>query len=134
MATHYAWVVLLTEGAVDIVTSGFARRGYKVGPLASSKELFSKPKGGNPSSLTLSLLLETPENEQEVSKTNSDLEEILSERKLSYFFRMVSSPANCSWNSGNITLPDKPKTERKKKAPELPTRADRVLGEDDPTE
>jgi hypothetical protein len=115
----YAWVTMLSESAVDLLLSGLVLRGYTVGPLSKSQEMFSRQEGQAAYHVAMNLERVKAEGSREEDPTNQtvlrDIRRVLNDRHLLYYSVIVSAPTSCTWDTGNIDLRDAPTKKKAKK-------------------
>ena len=122
--TCYLWVTLLSPQTVDVLVTGLVRKGWHVGPLASSKELTCDC----PLSVLVSLRVEGVE----VSKDEKPQQIVLKAAKevlKNYIYLSIishCSDGESTWNGGNIKAPETPTIHK--------TAFDRITSDDSPDE
>lgn len=102
---YYLVIPLLAEGIVDRIISVLVKRGYFVGPLASSRKVYF---GGDNNVVTLLALNVSRTHKKDeadaIGKTYDDVVDVLKTVKAKYLCVWLSDPvSNAHFNVGNVT-------------------------------
>lgn len=103
---HYYLVVpLLSESVVDRIISVLVKRGYSVGPLASSRKAYFGSENNLVTLLALNIGRYTDEQEADyMGKVYDDVLDVLDVVKAKYLAIWLSEPINSAhFNVGNVT-------------------------------
>lgn len=103
---HYAIIPLMIASSMDRVISVLVKRGYTVGPLASSKKVYATQDGNCVTILALDLRKTIPDDGEESRNVIlDDIKDVLNVTNTRYYMITVGELNGLfTWTVGNVTV------------------------------
>ncbi len=105
MADFFVYAVLLSDAAVDVLTTSLIRAGYTVGPAASSNELSWPGEASTMTALKLSKKVEAKDGKAVKNVVLDAVSGILNKRGIVWHCLIVQHGESSTWKQSNIKLP-----------------------------
>jgi hypothetical protein len=104
--TYYVWLVAQKDEFAEALVAKMVRRGFTVGPLG--RQLITK-HDDNPACVVAMSVHRTPRNEQERKEytamgVHQEVTDVVKFIKGKFWGIVVSAAADCTWNTGNVSL------------------------------
>ena len=100
MNTYYVWITAMFETYADALIAELVKNRFEVKSLADSGTVALTSNSNSLIALQLKSALD------DVSKVKDELKKALEKTKALYYSLIVSTPAACTWVSGNIKIPE----------------------------